>query len=93
MRNPCQCLVKNRKLLAKIACGRSGRHCVVSGQSYNVRLVLCSRHRAKEGRRYRVEIVAREQLRNRRASARFSDIVRAVDRVMPATSGDFMEGL
>jgi len=56
MRNPCAAFVKNRKLRAKIACGRSGRLCVVSGQSYEVRLVLCGRHRKVEARRYSVVV-------------------------------------
>lgn len=57
MRNPCAALVKNRKLLARIPCGRSGKNCVVSGQSFDVKLVLCGRHRKVESRRYKVEII------------------------------------
>jgi len=56
MRNPCTAFVKNRKLRARVACGRSGRVCIVSGQSYEVRLVLCGRHRKVENRRFQVVV-------------------------------------
>ena len=108
MRNPCQCLVKNRQLLARIACGRSGRPCIVSGQSYEVRLVLCSRHRAKEARRYRVEIVRKMDYPQTMAGVeqyivdwgkeidqRWEGQKRMIASVhgSPVTNGDFLEGL
>jgi hypothetical protein len=79
-RNPCEANVKNRKLLAKIACGRSGRPCIVSGQSYEVRAILCSRHRAKEARRYQVAIAPKD-----------NELPIWIG--LPVTNGDFLEGL
>jgi len=57
-RSPCAALVKNRKSLARVACGRSGRLVKVSGQSFACPpLVLCSSHRKRESKRYAVEVV------------------------------------
>ena len=61
MKHPCQAFVKNRKLRARIACGRSGRSCIVSGHSFHTRLTLCSRHRKSESRRYEVQKTSIEQ--------------------------------
>lgn len=56
MKHLCQAFVKNRKLRCRVACGRSGRPCIVSGHSFHTRLILCSPHRRREGLRYSVEI-------------------------------------